>query len=161
MSTGLLIVYTGDKKGGSAAVLGQAFRALGRGLRVCIINCAPEMRISQDLVWPDGVQGFLEVHDLNESATPDCREVPGQGDAEFGLRLVKDALTSGRFDMVVLNEIADWSSAAPDNAEALIDLLLSRPEGLHLLVAGQDVPHEILAAADLVTEARAFAPLTR
>ena len=154
------MVYTGDEKGGTAAVLGQAFRALGRGLRVCIINFAPGISISQHLAWPDRGHGLLEVHDLNEDAAPDSGEGGKRGGTELGLTLVKDALTSGRFDMVVLTDIAALTNQPAAGEERVIDILRSRPEGLHVLVTGQDVPDAIISAADLVTVARASTSFT-
>ena len=38
MSQGLLIVNTGDGKGKTTAALGQAFRAIGHGFRVCFLQ---------------------------------------------------------------------------------------------------------------------------
>ncbi|MDH4322006.1 MAG: cob(I)yrinic acid a,c-diamide adenosyltransferase, partial [Desulfobulbaceae bacterium] len=35
---GLVILYTGDGKGKTTAALGQAVRAAGHGLRICIIQ---------------------------------------------------------------------------------------------------------------------------
>ena len=160
VSTGLLMVYTGDEKAGTAAVLGQAFRALGRGLRVCIINFAPGLPLSPELIWPERGRGVMEVHDLNQGPTPNARARGKEGYAEPGLRLVKDALTSGRFDMVVLSDIAALTSKTTAKGGRVIDILRSRPEGLHLLVTGQDVPDEIIAEAHLVTGARASGALT-
>jgi cob(I)alamin adenosyltransferase len=61
-------------------------------------------------------------------------------------------MLSGRFDIVVLDEInvALWFELVP--ITDVLELLDRRPEDVELVLTGRRAPEELLERADLVTE---------
>jgi cob(I)alamin adenosyltransferase len=107
-------------------------RALaGLGDRVCVAQCGRGRF----------VRGAPEPEDLAAAAE--------------GLRGVAQALASGRYDLVVLDEINVALALGLVAENALLDLLDARPPGVELVLTGRRAPAAVLERAHLVTEMRA------
>ncbi len=151
---GLIIVYTGDGKGKTTAALGLALRAAGRGLRVRVFQFLKhetarfgEHRALERLGVPiEGLgDGFTwKSRDLEESA----------GLARRGWERARDAIASGEWDLVVLDEVTypiryGWIEGAE-----VVASLSSRPRHVHVVLTGRSAPAELVEVADTVTEMR-------
>ena len=116
---GLMQVYTGAGKGKTTAALGLTLRAWGRGLRVCIIQF---MKVGEDygeimavrkLAGVDLFQFGREVLICKgEHTTEDLRL------ARKGLQKASEALTSGDYDIVIMDEVNDKCVLVSTYAEA-------------------------------------------
>jgi len=156
LAQGLTQVYTGDGKGKTTAALGLALRAVGRGLQVCIIqfikgggaygehlaaaNLAPRLTIHQT-----GRDGWI----YRDRLDPEDIRIAGET-----LALARQALRSGAYDLVILDEIngAAWFGLiAP---EAILELIAQKPPTVELVLTGRSADERVVAAADLVTEMR-------
>lgn len=149
---GLVIVNTGNGKGKTTAALGLMMRAHGRGLRVKMFQ-------------------FLK-HDtakFGEHRTLDALEVPYQGlgdgwtwrskdlensaeRAAHGWELAKEAIQSGEYDLIVLDEFAyplKYGWVAWPEVEAT---LRARDPLMHVVITGRDALPELVALADTVSE---------
>lgn len=150
---GLLMVNTGDGKGKSTAAFGTLLRAWGRGFRVCVIHFIKaetgkwgEVRAAQKLgiEWHASGDGFTWLSkDMHETIAR----------ARQGWELAQEKITSGNYDLIVLDEFTyplknGWLSLP----EVLAWLQTNRPTDLHLIITGRNAPPELLQAADLVTE---------
>jgi len=102
---GLVQVYTGDGKGKTTAALGLVMRAWGHDLRVCVIQFLKEgedygevhaLRSMGIEVYQFG-SGRLIIKGRHDQHDEDC--------ARHALESSKDALTSGEYDIVILDEI--------------------------------------------------------
>lgn len=149
---GYLQVYTGDGKGKTTAALGLALRASGRGLPVYLgqfmkgqdygeLHALPRLEsVTQaqygDLGW---------VH--KGKTTPKQREMAAEG-----LRQGREALLSGDYRIVILDEInmAVWFELIP--LDAVLKLIEERPPGTELILTGRRADPAIIERADLVTE---------
>jgi|GEM_PF-24576 len=152
---GLIHVYTGHGKGKTTAALGQAMRAAGQGLRVYIIQFMKG--------WPH--YGELESVRRHPSVTirqfgrPDyvSKESPEPVDirmAEEALEYAREIVSSGDYDLVVLDEInvaLEWHLI---RLEEVLSLLDQKPEKVELILTGRYAHPEVIARADLVTEMR-------
>ena len=150
---GLIQVYTGDGKGKTTAALGQAMRASGQGLNVYIIQFMKG--------WPH--YGELEaVRRLPNiiirqfgRAEYVSKESPEPVDirlAEEALEHAREILTSGDYDLVVLDEInvaLEWQLIRLEDVLSLLD---QKPGHVELILTGRYAHPEVLARADLVTE---------
>lgn len=151
---GYFQVYTGDGKGKTTAALGLALRASGRGLPVYI----GQFMKGQD---------YGELHALPrlESVTHEQYGDPGwvykgkvteaqRALAAEGLRRGREALLSGKYRIVILDEInmAIWFELIP--LEAALELLDQRPPETELIFTGRRADPAIIERADLVTEMR-------
>lgn len=107
---GLLIVHTGDGKGKTTAAMGLAVRAWGDGLRVLILQFIKgswqtgERHAIEVLARAEGrINSGRSASALRERARSRRRST---GDAaEAALKMAADELQSGRWDMVILDEV--------------------------------------------------------
>ncbi|MFC0595005.1 cob(I)yrinic acid a,c-diamide adenosyltransferase [Thermus composti] len=151
---GLLLVYTGDGKGKSTAAFGLALRAHGRGLKVRIFQFIKhatarfgEHRAFALLGIPvEGLgDGFTwKSQDLDRSAAL----------AREGWQRAKEALLSGAYDLVVLDEATYPLRYGWVPLEEFLEALSARPPHVHVVVTGRGAPEALLALADTVTEMR-------
>jgi cob(I)alamin adenosyltransferase len=61
---------------------------------------------------------------------------------------------SGRYDLIILDEINYVLGYGYIAADEVISVLQSRPEHVHVVLTGRNAPEEIVAIADGVTEMR-------
>jgi cob(I)alamin adenosyltransferase len=154
LKQGYFQVYTGDGKGKTTAALGLALRASGRGLPVYI----GQFMKGQD---------YGELHALPKLGTVTNEQYgdPGwvykgkvteaqRALAMDGFRKGREALLSGRFRIVILDEInmAIWFELI--GLEAVLELLDERPPDVELIFTGRRADPAIIERADLVTEMR-------
>ena len=150
---GLLIVHTGPGKGKSTAAFGLVLRALGRGLRVGVVQFIKGAwetgertalaRFSDQLAWHTMGEGFTwETQDR-------ARDIAA---AERAWQKAKELMADERIRLVVLDElnIALRYDYLP-LAEVVAALRARRPD-LHVVVTGRNAKPELIEAADLVTE---------
>jgi cob(I)alamin adenosyltransferase len=154
MNRGLIIVNTGSGKGKTTAALGAALRAAGTGMHVCIIQFLkgswkygeleslkriPEIEIHQmgtGFTWEK--ENLDEDRKLARAAWEKCRE----------------AVLSGRYGMVVFDEINYVLGYGLLDEDEVINFLQQRPEGVHVILTGRNAPERVQEIADMVTEMR-------
>jgi cob(I)alamin adenosyltransferase len=151
---GYVQVYTGEGKGKTTAALGLALRAVGAGLRVCVLQFM-KGRDYSELRSLERYSDRLVVQQFGtERWVP---EKPGEEDrllADKGMQKAEHVILKGDFDVVILDEIlvaVKHSLVALDRVTALID---GKPANVELVLTGRDAPKEIVEQADLVTEMR-------
>lgn len=150
---GLLIVYTGQGKGKTTAALGLVLRALGHGLRPCVLQFIKSERGR----WGEAIMAErlgIAWRALGKGFVFD--PVRQREDAELaqqGWAMAQAEIASGAYDLVVLDEFTyPLAFGWLDVAEVVAWLVERRPPHLHLVITGRDAPPQLLAAADLVTE---------
>jgi cob(I)alamin adenosyltransferase len=154
LAHGFLHVYTGDGKGKTTAALGLAMRAAGYGLRTYIGQFmkgqnSGELRTSA-LLAP-----YLTIEQYGKSSFTDRGDAPRDDDlerAKEGLEKAKEAMLSGMYDVVVLDEIVNAYAFHLITLEEMLDLAATRPAHLELIFTGRNAPPELIEKADLVTE---------
>ncbi|MCD6241925.1 cob(I)yrinic acid a,c-diamide adenosyltransferase, partial [Candidatus Bathyarchaeota archaeon] len=80
---------------------------------------------------------------------------PGEKDmkiAKEAFELAKKIVKSGKYDIVILDEINVAMSLRLVKTEEVIDLIKEKPEHVELVLTGRYAPKEIIDIADLVTE---------
>jgi cob(I)alamin adenosyltransferase len=150
---GIVMVYTGDGKGKTTAALGLALRAVGHNEKVMIIQF---MKGDSSYGEIQAVRQYLPIR-LEQTGTLNFVDMynPGEEDlaeAKRGMDLARQAMASGEYDLVILDEInvaMDFNLVA---VEAVLDLLKQRPSKVDLVLTGRYAPQSIREAADLVSE---------
>lgn len=156
LDQGCIQVYTGNGKGKTTAALGLAFRALGRGLRVFMVqfmkgggpygeHAAAERFSSDFTIVQTGRPGWVN------------RENPDPEDirlARAALETARTALTGGEYDLIILDEANGAVSFGLLNVEDVLELMAQKPRCVELVLTGRNADERIIAAADLVTEMR-------
>ena len=155
-SKGLLIVYTGPGKGKTTCALGTAFRAVGQGLRVLMVqfikgswhygelDTAKLLGDDKFELRPMG-RGFVKVGGA-ETDPQDIRL------AEEAWAFAREQMYSGKYDLVVLDEINYVISYKMLDADKVVDALARRPEQVHVICTGRNAHPKLVELADLVTE---------
>lgn len=152
---GLVMVYTGDGKGKTTAAMGLVLRAVGHDQRVLVVQFMkgqPSGEISalqrfmpQVEVWRSGRESFVD---------PDH---PDQEDVELAretIEQVGQSMISGKYDLVILDElnvVVDYG-LVPETL--VVDLVKSKPPAVTLVLTGRGASPRILEMADLVSEIR-------
>jgi cob(I)alamin adenosyltransferase len=152
---GLIMVNTGNGKGKTTAALGLAFRALGHGLPVCIIQFIKGKWKYGELNSAKRFEDLLEFHVVGQGFT--WKSGDPEGDrraAQEGWKLARSIIEEGRHHLVVLDEFTYTLNYGMVDEEEAIAFLRRKPEALHVLITGRNAPASLLDIADLVTEMR-------
>ena len=153
MRKGLVIVNTGEGKGKSTAALGLLLRAWGRGFRVCVIQFIKAETGQWGEVKAAKKLG-IEWHTTGDGFTWTSKDM-GQTTARAikGWELAQEKITSGQYDLIVLDEFTYALHFGWLETRQVIDWLkANKPSDLHLVITGRNAPAELIAYADLVTE---------
>jgi cob(I)alamin adenosyltransferase len=150
---GLLIVYTGPGKGKTTCALGAAFRAVGQGLRVLMVqfikgswhygelDAAKMLGDDKFAIRPMG-RGFVKVGGA-ETDPQDIRM------AEECWEAGREAIYSGKYDLVILDEINYTISYKMLDAAKVVAALKGRPEPVHVICTGRNAHALLVEEADL------------
>lgn len=153
LKLGLVQIYTGNGKGKSTAAFGLAVRAAGAGLRVLI-----HQFIKGKSYCEIGVLRAIPNVTVKQCGRG-CfiRRKPSLCDVECaraGLADVRADISSGRFDLVVLEEINVALHLKLIELEDVIDLINSRPKKVELVLTGRNCPRALYRLADYITDMR-------
>jgi cob(I)alamin adenosyltransferase len=153
---GLTIVYTGNGKGKTTAALGMCVRAAGYRKKIKILQFVKGswkygelegIKLLKDFVDMEQVgEGFVGIVDDNKAF-----EVH-QKAAHEGLEHARQVIHSEEYDIVILDELNVAVDLKLVDAEAVLELVKSKPEALHLVITGRNARPELIEIADLVTE---------
>lgn len=154
MEKGLVQIYTGNGKGKTTAALGLSLRAAGRGLKVFIAQFVKGMFYGE----LEALERFAPQITLRQYGRK-CfiRDEPTEEDvrlAREGWQEVQDVLKSGKFDLLILDEIGIAIHYRLISLEEMEELLRTRPDGVELVLTGRKIPEALYEQADLVTEMR-------
>lgn len=153
---GMVIVYTGRGKGKTTAALGVALRAWGYGWKTLFVQFIKgtwkygELEAAEKLrphleIRPMGV-GF--VHIMGDQLPLEEHRTA----ARNALRMARDEIASGRWDIVVLDEVNVAIHEKLLTTDEVLEVVSARPEWVTLILTGRYARDEILDTADLVTE---------
>jgi len=155
LEKGLVQVYTGDGKGKSSAAFGLALRAIGRGLKVYIIQFIKGGFDYGELYIVDKLPNLtLRAFGRGKFVT---EKPPAKVDiesAEEALALAEKVVKSGEYDIVILDEINVALNLNLIKTEKVVKLMKDKPKHVELILTGRYAPDEITEVADLVTEMR-------
>ncbi len=153
--TGLVQVYTGDGKGKTTAGTGLAVRARGAGLAVAFVQFVKGGRRSGELAMLE--QLGVDVSRPAEASTGLLGDGLNDEDRRAAAEawgIAAEAIGSGRYDVVVLDEACVALAYGLIDAGALFAALASRPSHVEIVLTGRGATPELVEAADLVTEMR-------
>ena len=153
---GLVIVYTGGGKGKTSAALGLVLRAVGYNHKVCMIQFVKgswhygeldsAKRLAPEFEMITAGKGFVGILD---DKSPREEHVKAANDT---LMISREKIASGKFDVVILDEINYAVQLELLKLDDVIDLIKSKPAELDLVLTGNHATKEVIELADLVTE---------
>jgi cob(I)alamin adenosyltransferase len=151
MEKGLLMVLSGNAEDKAVSAFGQVFRALGQGIKVCVIEFSGESWISRS-DFSERFQDQLTVHALGNDMEGESENPSSYPEnAQKAWKLAKETINSGRFQMVVLNEFIYLLAHKAVDGREVVDFLSKRPADVHVIITGSNPPQLLVDAADLVT----------
>jgi cob(I)alamin adenosyltransferase len=151
---GLLIVHTGKGKGKSTAAFGMAFRSLGHGLPVAVVQFVKGAMDTGERMALERFGDLVSINRLGEGFTWETQD--RQRDiaaAKHAWETAKELIKSGEYHLVVLDELNivlryDYLPLA----EVLEFLTNEKPADVHVVITGRNAPDGLIEIADLVTE---------
>ena len=150
---GLVQIFTGNGKGKTTAALGTIIRATGHGFKVFIVSfmkgdysygeyktlsMLPNIEISQF-----GLRKLTDPTNIK----PEEKE-----QAKLALAAAREAVLSGKFDLVMLDEVNVALGYNLIELEDVINLIKVKPTKVELILTGRYVDNRLIEIADLVTE---------
>lgn len=151
---GLVQVFTGNGKGKTTAALGTVLRAAGQGLKILVIFFIKGS-------YADGEFSTLPKLPNVEIASFGLRKFimdpsnvnpEEKAQAKAALSAAREAVTSGRYDLVVLDEINIALNFKLIETDEVIQLIKDKPSHTELILTGRNADSRIIEVADLVTE---------
>ena len=153
MKKGLLMVFTGNGKSKTTAAIGQALRAVGHGFKVCFIQFIKGSWKYGELTAAERFKDLLEWHVLGRGFTWKSDNLAKDIEvARKAWDFAKEIISSGRFQMVILDELTYLITYKMVSETEVLQILESRPEHVHVIITGRDATQSLIDAADLVTE---------
>jgi cob(I)alamin adenosyltransferase len=150
---GLVIVHTGAGKGKTTAALGLAFRALGQGMKVGIVQFIKGAIPTGEAALAARLGPALTMHTMGDGFTwntQDREKDTASARAAWDKALAM--LHDEAMQMVILDELnVVLKHQYLDLEEVLGELRNKRPM-LHVVVTGRNARDELIDLADVVTE---------
>ncbi|NWJ45530.1 MAG: cob(I)yrinic acid a,c-diamide adenosyltransferase [Chloroflexi bacterium] len=148
----LVLVNTGIGKGKTTAAFGMLVRAWGQGMDVCMLQFIKAKTAN----WGEEKAARkidIEMIQLGDGFTWLSEDIEKDKElARTGWKLCKEKILSGKYDLIVLDELTyilkygwlDWNEVK--------ETLDNRPNRTHVAITGRYAPPELIEYADLVTE---------
>ena len=151
---GVVILLTGDGKGKTTSGLGQTFRALGYGWKVCFLQFIKGE-------WPTGEKklaekfaGQLFVKSLGKGFTWEGELAEHVKANREAFAFAREKIMSDEYDLVVLDELTYLVRYEIVKEEEVLELINQRPARLHLMITGRNASPGLIEACDIVSEVK-------
>lgn len=161
----MVIVFTGNGKGKTTAALGQAVRALGRGKKVLIIQFIKNLESGEHLFFkkiPAGLKSKIKIIPAGKGFVKILGDRLPLSEhkkaAQNALKLAKKEISSGKWDLVILDEInVAVSLKLIKTADVLKAIRINQRDNPYksvriIILTGRNAPKSFIKKADLVTE---------
>ena len=152
---GLVIVYTGEGKGKTTAALGLVLRAVGYQKKCLVVQFGKSWftgeLVGAKLLSPlvkivQGSKGFLGILGSKVNKEDHIKA------AKEALDLLKKEIRSGKWDIIVADEIIGAVASKVLPEELVVKLIKEKPSVLDLVLTGHHATKKLIDMADLVTE---------
>ena len=154
MEKGFIQVYTGNGKGKTTAAIGQVVRAAGHGFKTCFLQFMKDYPYGE-IIALEKYEDYITLLRFGNDNFVFKKQSPSENDldaAERGVRAASEAITCGKYDIVVLDEVCVAIHFKLLTTEKVLELIDKKPSGLELILTGRYCPPPIIDKADLVTE---------
>ena len=153
MDKGQIHIYTGDGKGKTTAAIGLAIRAAGAGKKVYIGQFIKDMEYHEVSVLRSISGITVELYGSGDGCfidrNPEQKDIEAANDA---VCKATEAVNSGEYDVVILDEINIANTLKLVSTQQMIDIMDSKADKTELVFTGRNCPQEVLNKADLITE---------
>ena len=150
---GLVQIFTGEGKGKTSAALGVVLRALGHGLRVCIVvfmkgdypygEWEVLSKLSNVKIARFGFRTFTDPANIKPEEIEQAKQA---------LAAAREAMLGGNYDLVVLDEVNVATAWKLVELDEVVRLIRDKPPNVELILTGRHADTKLVQLADLVTE---------
>lgn len=165
MINNLILIYTGNGKGKTTAVLGLACRALREKMKVLMVQFMKTEKDSGEATLGEILPGlevknfgmgfvFKTQNTINKTQGKKL-ETRNKEIIKKGLEFAKKAIKSGKYQVIILDEILVAGHLKLLKQTDIIDLMQVFRKGkqkMFLILTGRGCPKNLYKLADLVTE---------
>lgn len=157
----VVIVYTGESKGKTSAGIGLLARALGNRWNVAFIQFIKYWGVGEHVFIRDitplfedqlyfykGGKGFYKAGDLSAEFITEAQHKQA---AEETYQEALKAATSGKFNLVICDEINNAVHDGLLTKKQLRTLLETRAPGTSVCCTGRNFPEDLLPLTDIAT----------
>ncbi|MFZ2657414.1 MAG: cob(I)yrinic acid a,c-diamide adenosyltransferase [Victivallales bacterium] len=151
LKKGYVQIYTGNGKGKTTAAIGLAVRAAGSGLQVYFGQFAKGVKSSEHV----SLAKFANIRVKQFGRSCFIGKTPDEKDIEFakkGFDEIRAAVSSGDYDVVILDEIMTATKYGLVSVEDVLGIIKSKPGAVELVLTGRNADPRLIKAADLATE---------
>jgi len=155
---GLIVVITGHGKGKTTSALGIVLRAVGHDMKVCVIEFMKGDMYSGEI---NGIRRLAQNVELHLTGKGFCgikgdsyTHKEHRDNAQDALKLAKEKMFSGNYDIVILDEINNALKLKLIDLPQVLDLIDNKPPLLHLILTGRHAHPEVIKRAHTVTEVK-------
>lgn len=148
---GQVHLYTGNGKGKTTAAIGLAVRAIGADLKVFFSQFIKNGEYSE-------IKALKKIDNIDIRQYGEEAFINGKPDeadkasARKGLEEIKEAINSGEYQVVIIDEVAIAIFFELIDEEDLFEVINNRPENVEVILTGRMAKDSLIDKADLVTE---------
>jgi len=153
----MIHAYTGNGKGKTTAAMGLALRAVGAGLKVCVIQFLKGRSAHSELkaLKKAKVVRFKQAHPAfypkgrMKSAAAALKRQAGKD-----FQKARKIAESGKFDIVIMDEVINLVSQNFLPEDDLVSLIDSMPKKTELVLTGRGASRRLIKRCDYATDMR-------
>jgi len=154
---GTVLINTGNGKGKTTAALGLALRAAGHNFRVLILQFIKGSWKPGEAKIMEKLKPLIEIEQMgrgfikfkNGKLQPTSQQIDN---AIESFRYAREKIYSGKYDMVILDEINNLIDYGLLKVEDVVDLIKNKPKEISIVLTGRNAHHKLVDIADTVTE---------
>jgi len=148
----MIHIYTGNGKGKTTAALGLIIRALGNSKKVCLIQFMKKNFVYGEIKFLEK-QNNIDVFQFgtDQLIDPNNPDEIDFKEAELGYQKAREILKSGKYDLIVIDEInvaIKWKLLPLEKQLVLMDIKTNA----EVVMTGRFASPEVVKKANLVTE---------
>ncbi len=151
-----ILLFTGEGKGKTTAALGMTLRAAGHGMRVLVIQFVKQDASTGEIAALRNIEQ-IELVQTGRGFVPkpdDPHFCEHQAAAEQGLVRAAEAIRSGQYELVVLDEVCVAVSLGLLEESEVIKAVLEASGEMRLALTGRHATPGLIELADTVSEIR-------
>ncbi len=148
-----ILIFTGNGKGKSTSSFGMALRAAGHDQRILVIQFMKKDTAIGELISLKKLG--IEVIQTGLGFVPKPENPRYQAHkeaAEKGFNIAEQALQSGAYDLVILDEICGAVAHGLVDEQVVVNAIKSAIEPINIVLTGRNAVASLIELADTVSE---------
>jgi len=152
---GIIIVNTGDGKGKSTAAFGTAFRAIGQGFNVAIIQFIKgkwktgEMEVFKKF---DNITHIISGEGFTWETQDKDKDIEAAQRGWTEAKKIIQNSSDKEYQLLVLDEFNIALNLGYVDIKEVVEIFSNKPDSLNIISTGRYAPDELIEIADTVTE---------